>query len=492
MSVATPALVVPDLLRLRAEIHPDQIVVNINGERTLSYGEWYKRANAVARGLLDRGTGRGERIALLFGGLDWIDYAIAYLGIVNAGATAVHMHRDISAAEFNRRIAQCQVTGLVRGRDVVVPEGFEGWAATVDEVDSGDSTPVKVELRPDDLADILYTSGTTGTAKAIATPHGNLTFGRGPEGFKQLGKPKPLLAPIPLGTTSSATTMAIALTNPATLVLCPVDDVDRMGELIEQYQIVSVMFTPWIGIQMVAGRIHETHDLSCVETLATASAPLPPATASALMRMMPNAKVTSVYAAREAVPAVIAATFDVSRPFCVGRPGEGSELLVADADGNPVATGEIGEIWLRCGAPKRLFLEGAERDEQLTDDWTRTRDLGYLDAEGELHLFDRAADAVTVDGKLVSTIHTEAALYECPGVEQAAVLGVPAAGTDRVELAAVLVLADDDDLPAVRAALAERLEPHQIPTRFQLVDALPRGVMGKVLKHQLRARLTGG
>lgn len=69
MSVATRALVVPDLLRLRAENHPDQIVVNINGERTLSYGEWYERANAVARGLLDRGTTRGERIALLFGGL---------------------------------------------------------------------------------------------------------------------------------------------------------------------------------------------------------------------------------------------------------------------------------------------------------------------------------------------------------------------------------------------------------------------------------------
>jgi fatty-acyl-CoA synthase len=398
------------------------------------------------------------------------------------------MHHEIELAELARRIAQCEVTGLVHGHDVPAPAGFTSWTATVDELDSGDSSPVKVDIRPDDLADILYTSGTTGPAKAISTPHGNLTFGRGPEGFRQLGDPKPLLAPIPLGTTSSATTMAIALTNPATLVLCPVGDVERMAELIVQYDIKSVMFTPWIGIQMVAAKIHERHDLSCVDTLATASAPLPPATAAALLRMMPNAKLTSVYAAREAMPAVIAATFDVARPFCVGRPGKGSELLVADENGESVAPGEIGEIWLRCAAPKRLFLEGAERAEQIADEWTRTRDLGYLDEDGELHLFDRAMDAVRVDGKLVSTIEVEAALYECPGVEQAAVVGIPDENTGQA-VAAVLVVSGPGDLPAVQKFATQRLEPHQRPVRFHLVESLPRGVMGKVLKHQLRNTL---
>ncbi|WP_329213041.1 acyl--CoA ligase [Streptomyces sp. NBC_01485] len=490
MSKTTPALVVPDLLRLRAENHPDQIVMNVNGDRTLTYDAWHQRSSSVARGLLARGTGHGERIALLFGGLDWIDYAIAYLGIVTAGATAVHMHHEIEPAEMARRIAQCGVTGLVHSHEVPPPAGFTGWTATVDDLAADDDgRPVKADIRPDDLADILYTSGTTGAAKAISTPHGNLTFGRGPEGFRQLGDPKPLLAPIPLGTTSSATTMAIALTNPATLVLCPVGDVERMAELIAQYRIKSVMFTPWIGIQMVAAKIHERHDLSCVDTLATASAPLPPATASALLRMMPNAQLTSVYAAREAVPAVIAATFDVARPFCVGRPVKGSELLVADENGDPVTPGETGEIWLRCAAPKRLFLEGAEREGQLTDEWTRTRDLGHQDEDGELHLFDRISDAVTVDGKLVSTIHVEAALYECPGVEQVAVVGVPDGKTGQ-DLVAVLVLAGPDDLPAVQEFVTRRLEPHQRPVRFQLAESLPRGVMGKVLKHQLRKTLT--
>jgi fatty-acyl-CoA synthase len=332
---------------------------------------------------------------------------------------------------------------------------------------------------------VLYTSGTTGLAKAISTPHGNLTFGRGPEGFRSLGDPEPLLAPIPLGTTSSATTMAIALTTPSTLVLCPVGNVERMAELVARYRIKSFMITPWIGIQAVAARVHERHDLSCVDTVATASAPMPPRIARALLEMMPRAQLNSVYAAREAVPAVVMATFDPARPFAVGRPARGTDLLVVDEHGQPVPAGRIGEIWLRCQAPKRLCRDGADRAAQGEDDWTRTRDLGYLDEDGELHLFDREADAVRVNGTLVSTIEVEAVLFEHPAVQQVAVLGVPGAGGEP-ELTAFLVLPGGEDVEEIRQFATGRLAPAQVPVAYHVVDALPRGIMGKVLKHELR------
>ncbi|WP_399882218.1 cytochrome P450 [Streptomyces sp. BBFR51] len=484
MSTPTSRLVVPDLLGLRAEYHPDQVALNVNGGAGLTYADWLHGANRVARGLLDRGVERGERIGILFSGLDWIDYAVAYLGVMTAGATAVHLHTGIAAPEMARRLDQCKVTGIVRGAATAPVPDFGGWSDTVAGVATGDGGPVKADIGPEDLAEILYTSGTTGRAKPIATPHGNLTFGRGPEGFRQLGDPKPLLAPIPLGTTSSATTTAVALSLSATIVLCSPDDVERMAELIEAMRIKSVMFTPWIGLQMAAARISERYDLTCVDTLATASAPLPGPIANRLLEMMPSAKITSVYAARECVPAVITITYDPARPLAVGRPAQGTDLLVVGPDSEPVATGEIGEVWLRSAAPKRVFLEGEERIEQAGNEWTRTRDLGYMGEDGDLYLFDREADAIRVGDKLVSSIATEGALYGHPAVQQAAVLGVPDPVLGQVPVA-VLVLSGQDDLPGVREFAAEHLEPHQRPVRYHLVDSMPRGVMGKVLKYQL-------
>jgi len=482
MNELTSGLVVPDLLRLRAEIHPDQIVMNVNGGETLTYQQWYQRANAVANELIARGVTVGQRIALLFGGLDWIDYAVAYMGVVTAGATAVHLHDGISPQELNRRVTDCGVVGLILTASRQAPEGFTGWSDHVSNLDKGDTSPVRAAIGPEDLAEILYTSGTTGKAKAICTPHGNLTFNRGPEGFRSLGKPEPLLAPIPLGTTSSATTVSVALSTRSTLVLCPVDDVERMAELAAKYRIKSFMLTPWIAVQLVMAKVHERHDLSCVDTIATASAPMPPKIARELLAMMPNAKLNSVYAAREAVPAVVMSTFDPERPFAVGRPAPGTQVLVVDKSGQPLAASEIGEIWLRCGAPKRLFLDGIDRAAQGDDEWTRTRDLGYFGEDGDLYLFDRDSDVARVNGKLVSTIEVEAVLYEHPAVAQVAVVASPA------ELSAFIVLAPGEEetaIDGIRQFATEQLEPHQLPSQYRVMATLPRGVMGKVLKHQL-------
>jgi acyl-CoA synthetase (AMP-forming)/AMP-acid ligase II len=485
----TTRFTVHDLLRRRAELQPDRIALNINGGATISYGAWNSRASAVARGLIKAGVRPRQVVGLVFDGLDWIDYAAAYLGVLKAGGIATHMNSATGTDEILRRLDWCSAVALVRGTDTTPPPGFTGLAGTVAAFTSADNSEVDVPVAVSDIADILFTSGTTGPAKGSASPHGNLTFERGPEGFVAFGDPAPLLTPMPLGTTASATTIGFSIHTPSTLVLSPQEDPERMAQLIVQYQIGSIMMTPWLAIQLLRARVQDRYDLSCVVTVANASSALPPAHARRLLEIMPNARLNLSYAASEAVPASIGQTFDPSRPMATGKPTRRSELRIADESGEPAPAGELGEIWLRSPAPKRYYFKNAELNATVhADRWTRTGDLGRIGEDGLLYFFDRRNVAIRVGGTLVSTVEVEAALFEHPGVEEAAVFGVPGEPGDQTVVAAV-VLDGPQVLAELPAFLSGQLAPEQVPGRIIEVRHMPRSANGKVLKHVLREQL---
>lgn len=477
------------LLRQRAEREPEQIAINVAGMTTLSFGAWEERSNAAARALLDCGVRRGTRVALFFTGQDWVDYAVAYLGVLKAGGTGVHLAADLHHDEARRRWTETRAAVLVHGTDVAPPAGFEGRVRAVSQLD-GDTTPVDTPVGADDLADILYTSGTTGPAKAYTNPHGTLTHGRRPAGLRRLDGSAPLLAPMPMGTPSSAMSASLMpLNSPSMVILCDPDDIEGMGALIARYRVATVLLTPWTGLRMVTSRLAERHDLSSVTTLALASAALPASTATALRAMMPGVAINTAYAQGEAVPAVILGSYDPARPMALGRPAPGTELRVARPDGEPVPDGGIGEIWLRARAARRRYLDEALNAELRQGDWIRTQDLGHVGGDGDLYLFDRMVDVIHTGERPVSSIEVEGALYDHPAVREAAVLGVPGPdGGERVE--AVLVLDSPEQADDVLASLRQRLSAHQVPSAVHLVEALPRGVTGKVLKHRLRERLS--
>ncbi|BBY22225.1 hypothetical protein MSTO_24300 [Mycobacterium stomatepiae] len=292
---------------------------------------------------------------------------------------------------------------------------------------------------------------------------------------------------MPLGTTSSATIAGImAVTSQTQLVICSVSDIERMGELIYAEAVGFVMLTPWIGQQMVTARLHERHDLSTVTRLATASAPLAPATSRRLLEMFPNAVLNSAYAQSEAVPAVITNTFDPERPTTLGLPAPGTEVQIVDQDGNALPAGQLGEIWMRSAAPKRRYLDDSRAEVvHDADDWIRTRDLGHRDTEGFLYLFDRPEDVIELNGHLLSSIQIEAQLYEHPAVREAAAVVLPSADLAPA-LAAFVVLSDAGQLDDVCRFAENRLQPPALPTQWHAVESLPRGVTGKVLKRLLR------
>lgn len=474
------ATVAPDLLRARADAHPDGLAIRLADGAGLTFGEWNRRSDSAAGRLRSLGVGRGSRVALVFGDGEWVPYAIAYLGVLKAGGAAVHLGAALPPKELRRRLAQTQPQGIIRAKSGRKPTGFTGWTRSVGSLRSDEA--VQAHPEPEDIADILYTSGTTGPAKAFTNPHGTLTYRRGPAGLARLDGSAPMLAPMPMGTASSAMCVGMMPLNaPSTVVLCRPDDIDTIGALIERHRVATVLATPWIAIRIAAGRLHERFDLSSVTTIAVASAQLPGAVARTLLSMIPGLTITSAYAQGEAVPAVVLATFDPARPAALGRPAPGTDLRVADPAGNPVPDGELGEIWLRSAAPKRLYLDPAANRATHVDGWTRTRDLGYIGADGDLHLFDRQVDAIRTDAGLLSSLELEDAAYGVDGVREAAVVA------DGHDVRAYVVTDREETVREVRAVLARRVAAFGVTATARAVAALPRGVTGKVLKHQLRS-----
>ncbi|MFJ1792922.1 class I adenylate-forming enzyme family protein [Kitasatospora griseola] len=476
-------------LRSHAALHPRRTALIIDGRPDLLYGDWDRQSEALARGLLAAGTLRGTRIGIFFGDLDWSDYAVAYLGVLKAGGTVVHLPADIPVAELERRARQCAMAGIVHGRIPPPATAAVDWIRPLDELTAAGDEPVDLAHRPDDDAEIVYSSGTTGLARAVVVSHQNLATAGGPPSVMAHDEPAPMVASVGLGITASATTVSMVLNaTPTTLALAPPGDAERMAALIERHAASTIMMTPHLAVLMVRDAVHRRHDLTSVTTVATASAFLHPALAAALLDVMPRAEVVGAYSASQAKPAVTIGTFDPKRPMSVGRPAPGTHVLITDVRGAELPTGEVGRIWLRSeGAPPRVRVdEGPESEGVPAGGWCDTGDLGHVDENGELYLFDRESDAIDTPHGLVSTLQVESAVFEHEAVADVAVVGTPTGVA-----AAVVPMADATDDPArllasLAAHTAGRLAAHEIPGTVLLADALPRNALGKVVKREIQ------
>ena len=489
MSVAvqpSTALTVPQLLQARAQAMPEHVPLQVLAGAGLSYQAWLDQSDAAAASLYQAGARCGTRIALLFDGLDWLDYAVGYMAVLRCGATAIHMNGHMPEAETMRRLAECECSWIIRSSFLPKPHGFLGKSATVAELLRGSAPLPDITIEPSSIAEIRYTSGTTGPAKGYLVSHDNLTHGRSLDAMRELSNASSMLVPMTLGTSTSATLLVIGAGSPVQMVLCSPLDIETMGELIEMQAISAFMITPHIAQEVVESRLGERYNLSSVKLVASASSPLSPGMASALLAMMPAAKLQIACAQSEASPALLTQTYDPERPFSVGKPSSNTEVRIIGADHRDAPVGELGELWLRTPAPKRLFLSAPETNAKLLEDgWYRTGDLGRMDSAGYIEFFDRKVDALLRDGQLISSIHLEASMLEQAAVREAAVVTI-GTGTDDSKIVAFVVLREPNALGGLKQGLAFVIPKEHFPDAFVVLSSLPRTQNGKVLKRELR------
>ncbi|MEV4512401.1 class I adenylate-forming enzyme family protein [Dactylosporangium sp. NPDC049525] len=486
LQAAAAPTTVPRLLADRSASEPDREALVVDGVGALTFGAWQRRADDLAERLRRRHVAPGDRVGLRFGAAEWLDYAVAYIAVQRLGAVAVPISDDAAPAELAHVLADCGAAGLVHAGGA--PDRTGGWTQAVGD-DAGGRCGEDLST-PDGLAQILYTSGTTARPKGVAASHANVTYGSGAR-HRPFRHSRHLLHAFAIGTNAAQIMLMNALLAHPAVVTLPQFTPLRFARAIARWSAGTVFVVPAMAMELLT--VAGGHDLSSVRLLGSAAAPLPAPVAARLVAAFPNATIVNYYTSTEAAPAQTAMAYDPERPGSVGRAIAGGGVRVMRDDGRPCAPGETGAVWMRSPAPARTYFGETRNSDTAAfqDGWVRMGDVGYVDAEGYLYLVERDSDVVKTGAHRVSTLQIEAAIHEHPAVADAAVVGLPHEVLG-VELAAVIVVSGGAALtpPALRAFLADRLAPHEIPSRVHAMDKLPRNRGGKVDKSSLRRSLT--
>jgi acyl-CoA synthetase (AMP-forming)/AMP-acid ligase II len=505
-----------DHLRAMAGAYPDKVAYSVLDGGEMTFEQWESESNRLARALVDSGVGRGDRVAIYLVADEALRWVVAYSAVHKSGAVAVPTNTRLAKPELQHQFAHAEIRSILcdasleeNARDTAEFLSREGVVKTdptilVAPTDPGleafswgdrgatDSTTFQVEVGPDDLADILYTSGTTGRPKGVAIRHRNAAL--------IPGAPNPSWSDNRWLHASPMFTFAGIgfVYNPMQLGLSgvyqPRFDAGRWLQAVEDLRPMMCFLVPSMAQLIVAHPEFATRDLSSIQLCAIGSAPLPPATLVAMQERMPEASVSNSYGMTEAGAAYCAMPKGESlkRIGSVGMPLPPLEIQFMDEDGVEVDRGQVGEIAIRLQGRQREYYRDPEATSSTwKDGWLHTGDLGRLDDDGYLYIVGRKKDVIIRGGNNIYAIDVEGVLHDHPGVLDVAVIGIPHAVLGE-DVAAFVVLNTGSDATAdeLRAHAAERLADYKVPRRIEIVEDLPRNATGKVLKNELKARIS--
>ncbi|MCP3754704.1 AMP-binding protein [Streptomyces sp. TBY4] len=483
------ATTVPELLDARAAEQPDHIALQVVGGRQLSCRRWREEALRAAAGLAAAGVGPGDRVLLRFSNARWERYAVAFLAVQYAGGVPVPVREDLSEADAAALAELAGVGTVLRDAELPGVQGLVGHeldALLAAHPEPPAGPPYRVG--PQDPAQVIGTSGTTGAPKGVLAAHGNLTAGLAAHPRRRAyAHSRHALHAFPIGTNAGQVMLLAALTAAPTTVSLPRFDADRFGAAVEEFGIGTAFLVPSMAIELVNAGTAGRYDLSSLRLVNSSAAALPVPVAAALASALPGATLVNTYTSAEASPAQISTVVDTRRPGSLGRPADPRDLRILDAEGLPLPAGQVGEVWLRQPGPPRGYLGAAgENAKVFRDGWVRMGDLGRLDPDGYLYLVDRESDVIKSGALKVSTLRIEEVLHEHPAVADAAALGLPHPVMGAVPVAVVVAGPGGVDLDELRLFLSARLSRPELPVRILLADDLPRNPSGKVVKHWLR------
>ncbi|MGH9117516.1 MAG: AMP-binding protein [Acidimicrobiales bacterium] len=482
------------------EDHPAERSALVDRGATITYGQLRERVADLRAGLSGLGLEPGDRVAIIRD--NDTGFVTSYLAILGAGLVAVPLNPQSPDRELARELAAVGARAVVAG---ATPDGDPSWRSAVDHVVTPDElvaqadgrAPAAIVDRADaDLAVLLFTTGTAGPPKAAKLTHGSLKANidqlLAHPGSVQTADDV-VLGVLPLFHIFGLNVMlGLTLATGATLVLVdrfePQAAVDTMAE--HGITLLSGPPTLFAALTRLPESETSARAFAAVRLTASGAAPLSAEVADAFQARF-GLRLHQGYGLTEASPAVTT-TVGLDAPVeSIGVPLPGVEVRVVDVDGENVLAGDGGEIRVRGPNVFAGYWDDDEatRTVLTTDGWLRTGDLGVTDDDGLLYIVDRAKDLIIVSGFNVHPAEVEEVVMEHPAVQEAAAVGVPDNATGEA-VKVFVVLAPDADAAVDEAELIRFCESHlaryKCPDAVELVDQIPRGFAGKLLRRSLR------
>jgi len=488
--------------------HPDDHVAIVSRNRPTTYGALRDQVAHVRGGLAGLGVGRGDRVVLLC--TNGRFFVVTYLAIAGLGAVTVPLNPTSPSPEIAREVA------AVKAKVVVVdPVAVAAWTS-IDRADvpsvehvviteprpgsevAGDSTfdelvaasPVDaVDMEADDLAVLMFTSGTAGKPRAAMLSHGNLlaNLSQSRSDAGELYPDDVIYGVLPLFHIFGLNVaLGSTLRRGATVVLVQRFDPSTALDTIRDRGVTVIFGAPplWLAFS----HFDDAPADSCATVrLALTGAARMPEEAIRALRDRFGLELAEGYGLTEASPVVTSSAGQEIRPGSVGKVIQGVQVRLVD-DGEDVVDGDAGEIWVKGPNVFQGYLDDPEQTARVldADGWLHTGDIAITDDDGYLYLVDRAKDLIIVSGFNVYPAEVEDVISEHPAVADVGVVGVPHPHTGEAVKAFVVVrdgMSTDED--TLIDWCQDRLARYKCPSKILFVDALPKNVSGKLLRVSL-------
>ncbi len=492
----------------------------VEGDERLSFKQVYAAARKVAAGLIEtHGVARGDRVGLAMRNAN--AWCVSYLGILLAGGCATLLNgwgqggelaAGIEDAEAKlviadpQRAARLAEPGVTHSAKVVTLDITRPIDEAIAPVSGSADTALPV-LTGDDLATILFTSGSTGQSKGAYSRHrsvvqaifnyvtqtASIVHLLTEDGQMSDIQPATLICTPLFHVTAEIPVFLQSFALGRKLVLMPKWNAEEAMRLIQDEQVNYFVGVPLMSYEILVHPNRKNYDLSTCKSYAGGGAPRPPEHVKRLATEMGEGKPLLGYGLTEtnAVGCGIINENYVEKPLSTGPASKPLvDLAILDDNGAALAQGQVGEVCIRsiCNFEGYWNNPAATKAAFFDNGYFRTGDLGYLDADGYLFIVDRKKDIIIRGGENISCQEVEAAIYEHADVNECAVFGLPDERLGEV-VGAVVWLKPESSVDAneLTAFLQERLAAFKVPYRIWMAtDALPKLGSEKIDKVSLR------